>query len=114
MSVSNRTVTALLAGSFVLAGCGWSGYPYPGTAGNACASAQNPAAASAAMQAAHVDGCMNANNLAQMLDDPADAQQGRKLGPGDGERAALGVSEYQTGKVRAAAPPPSMTGATSQ
>lgn len=114
MSVGHRTIAVLLAGSLILAGCGWSGYPYPGTAGNACASTHNTAPPSAATQATHVDGCTNAINLGQMLADPGDAQQGRKLGPGDGERAALGVTEYQTGKTRAATPPPSMTGATSQ
>jgi len=44
-------------------------------------------------------GCANTNNLAHMLDDPRDLQQGRALTPGDGEMLGLGIRRYRTNQV---------------
>jgi type IV pilus biogenesis protein CpaD/CtpE len=46
-------------------------------------------------------GCVNALNLQNMVVDPHDLEQGRPLGPANGERETLGVEAYQRGKIPA-------------
>lgn len=87
-----------------LAGCGWSGYPDPGDARNPCAFADGRPPAGAAEIAPLPVGCTNAANLGAMVADPDDIERGKELAPADGERAALGVAEYQAGKAKTAAP----------
>lgn len=48
--------------------------------------------------AAHY-GCVNQANLRAMIDNPADLENGRALGPASGERESLGVEAYNHGKV---------------
>ena len=49
-------------------------------------------------------GCSNAVNLTNMVDEQTDLARGRPLGPADGEHEALGVKNYEQGKVKAFAP----------
>lgn len=48
-------------------------------------------------------GCWNRANLARMLADPADLNQGRSLGPAAGDREAVIVDSYRRGENRPAA-----------
>jgi hypothetical protein len=84
----------------VLAGCAWSGYPYPGGATNPCYFADGRPPAGAAELGPLPDGCSNAVNLGAMVADPRDVEHGKALAPADGERAALGVAAYQAGKAK--------------
>jgi pilus assembly protein CpaD len=45
-------------------------------------------------------GCSLMNNLALMVDDPADLVAGRPLAPASGAHAAAGVERYATGQVK--------------
>jgi type IV pilus biogenesis protein CpaD/CtpE len=45
-------------------------------------------------------GCSTAMNLRAMVENPADLEQGRPLGPTDGEHAASAVERYQQDKVK--------------
>jgi hypothetical protein len=100
----------------LLAGCAWSGYPYPGAAGNPCYFADGRPPAGAAELGPLPDGCSNAVNLGAMVADPHDVEQGKALVPADGERVAVGIAEYQTGKAKPsgaqASGAPAPTGAT--
>ena len=44
--------------------------------------------------------CANAVNLRNMVERPEDLENGRPLGPASGEREALGVKNYNAGKVK--------------
>jgi type IV pilus biogenesis protein CpaD/CtpE len=44
-------------------------------------------------------GCVSALNLRAMVEDQADLERGRKLGPASGERETRAVEAYQQGKV---------------
>ena len=96
------SIAAALA--VALAGCGWSGYPDPGDARNPCYFADGQPPAGAAEIGPLPIGCTNAVNLGAMVADPGDVERGKELAPADGERAALGVVEYQAGKAKSAAP----------
>ena len=48
-------------------------------------------------------GCASETNLRSMLENPADLQRGRPLGPADGERAARAIAAYRQGTARPAA-----------
>ena len=54
-------------------------------------------------KAAPAEGCWNAYNLAKMVADPKDLEQGKPLGPADGARQAAAVEAYERGQPRAAA-----------
>jgi type IV pilus biogenesis protein CpaD/CtpE len=45
-------------------------------------------------------GCTNAMNLRSMVENPADLEHGRQLGPADGERETRAVEAYRQGKVK--------------
>lgn len=45
-------------------------------------------------------GCTNAANLRSMVANPNDLQQGRSLGPADGERETNAVRTYEQGQVK--------------
>ena len=45
-------------------------------------------------------GCANEFNLRAMLDNPADLNQGRPLGPANGERESAGVDDYEKRKTK--------------
>jgi hypothetical protein len=98
----------------VLAGCGWSGYPGPDTARNPCAFADGRPPAGAAEIGPLPVGCANAANLGAMVADPGDVEHGKELAPADGERAALGVVEYQGGKAKGSGAPASSTTGAAQ
>jgi len=44
-------------------------------------------------------GCVNALNLQNMVADPHDLEQGRTLGPANGEHETLAVEAYQRGRI---------------
>ena len=46
-------------------------------------------------------GCTNAGNLRNMVDNPNDLDQGRPLGPANGERETRAVHAYEQGQVKA-------------
>ncbi len=84
----------------------------PGCAGNAppppVPTAENPCPPWVKFPADHYSnadspylGCTSAVNLRAMVANPADLERGRPLGPANGERAALGVENYELGKVKA-------------
>lgn len=45
-------------------------------------------------------GCSNRENLAAMVADPKDLEQGRALAPADGAHAAAAIDRYRTDKVK--------------
>jgi hypothetical protein len=45
-------------------------------------------------------GCANTMNLRSMVENPADLEHGRPLGPADGEHEARAVEAYRAGKVK--------------
>jgi pilus assembly protein CpaD len=44
-------------------------------------------------------GCANVHNLGLMVADPGELEQGRSLGPADGEQTAAGIKRYRDGKI---------------
>lgn len=102
-------VLALIAGPLLaaLAGCA-SGNSHDHLAAAPGAPAQPTCAPLAAYakadpKAAPSEGCWNAYNLARMVADPKDLEQGRPLGPADGARQAAAVEAYERGQPKAAA-----------
>lgn len=45
-------------------------------------------------------GCATRENLAAMVEDPRDLEQGRALAPADGAHAAAAIERYRTDKVK--------------
>jgi hypothetical protein len=99
----------VLTVAVALSGCGWSGLPYPGTAGDACLYLGLPLSR-VPLLSERPDGCFNLANLGTMLADPRDIERGRELAPADGERAAAVNGDYQAGKPKGAAAPAAAAG----
>lgn len=77
------------------------------------ADAGEPAQCAPATPGAKLElGCANRANLAAMVANPADLQQGQPLSPASGARQAAAVDAYKKGQTRSLNASPTSTGAT--
>lgn len=90
-------VTAALA---ALGGCATEDAKPVAVSGNNCpAWTEHPADAHSNAPSLYL-GCTNAVNLEHMVENPADLDAGRELGPADGDRETMSVTNYKEGKVK--------------